>query len=342
MFLTEASVLHYLVERNFAGLEAVVDGQFTVRNLSYRNYNFGVACGRREYLVKQPKKWTGSGRGSIDSEASFYWHVRTDPRFLPLRPLVPESYGYDPLDSVLILKFLPNQTALHHATDRFSPETARLAATAMAALHGEMRSAKISQLFPAAVPWIFSIHEADPDKLEDATEGQRELVRLVRKYPAFGRAVESLKSEWRAQALIHGDWKLSNCLVSAARDRLSMVDWEFASWGDPLWDAGTVLQSYWSFWARSPDEHPIEEIRPALSAFLETYARETGAAVPDILVPVIRFAGARMVQTAYEALIRAEEITAGAVRLAQASLNILTSPERAAADLLGAKACAAS
>jgi hypothetical protein len=342
MFLTEASVLHYLVERNFAGLEAVVDGQFTVRNLSYRNYNFGVACGRREYLVKQPKKWTPAGRGTIDSEASFYWHVRTDARFLTLRRLVPESYGYDPLHSILILKFLPDQTALHHATGRFSPETARLVAAAMAALHRDMCSAAFSQPFPASVPWVFSIHETDPDKLEDASEGQRELVRLVRKRAAFGHALESLRGEWRPRALIHGDWKLSNCLVSAARDRLTMVDWEFASWGDPLWDAGTVLQSYWSFWARSPDEHPIEEIRPALSAFLETYARETGAAVPDILVPVIRFAGARMVQTAYEALIRAEEITAGAVRLAQASLNILTSPERAAADLLGAKACAAS
>src|ERR1035438_3137823 len=182
MFLTEANVLHYLVERNFAGMEAVVDGRFTVRNLSYRNYNFGVACGSREYLVKQPKKWTVSGRGSIDSEASFYWHVRTDPRFLTLRPLVPESYGYDPLHSVLILKFLPDQTALHHAPDRFSPETARLVATAMAELHREMRSPEISQLFPAPVSLFFSIHEEDPDKLEDATEGQRELVRLVRKY----------------------------------------------------------------------------------------------------------------------------------------------------------------
>jgi len=342
MFLTEANVLHYLVERNFAGLEAVVDGQFTVRNLSYRNYNFGVACGRREYLVKQPKKWTPAGRGSIDSEASFYWLVRTDPRFLPLRDLVPESYGYDPLHSILILKFLPNQTTLHHATDRFSPETARLVAAAMAALHREMRSPEISQLFPASASLFFSIHEEDPDKLEDSTEGQRDLARLVRNYPAFGHAIESLKSEWRAQALIHGDWKLSNCLVSPARDRLSMVDWEFASWGDPLWDAGTVLQSYWSFWVRSPEQHPIEEIRPALSAFLETYARGAGLAISDILVPVIRFAGARMLQTAYEALIRADEITADAVRLAQASLNILTRPERAAGDLLGVMTCAAS
>jgi aminoglycoside phosphotransferase (APT) family kinase protein len=342
MFLTEANVLHYLVERNFADLEAVVDGQFSVRDLSYRNYNFGVTCGRREYLVKQPKKWTPAGRGSIDSEASFYWHVRTDASFLPLRGLVPESYGYDPQHSILILKFLPGQIALHHAPDPFSPESAGLVATAMATLHREMRSAEISRLFPGTISWFLSIHEADPDSLEDAQEGQRELVRLVRNRPAFGRALESLRSEWHAQALIHGDWKLSNCLISAARDRLTAVDWECATWGDPLYDAGTVLQSYWSFWVRSPEKHPIEEIRPALSAFMETYAHQTGVAVADILLPVIRFAGARMVQTAYESLMRADKITADAVRLAQASLNILTRPERAAEDLLGVKACAAS
>src|ERR1039457_6075051 len=114
MFRTEPNFLHSLVERTFARLDAVVDGHFTVRNLSYRNYNFGVTCGPREYLVKQPKKWTPAGRGTIDSEASFYWQVRTDPRFLPLRGLVPESYGYDPLPSLLLPKFLPNPNTSPH------------------------------------------------------------------------------------------------------------------------------------------------------------------------------------------------------------------------------------
>jgi len=342
MFLTEANVLHYLVEHNFADLESVVDGQFAVRNLSHRNHNFRVTVGSREYLVKQPKKWTAAGRASVEIEAAFYWYVRTDRRFESLRGMVPESYGYDPLNSILILHFIPQQIAIQEAPDGFSPRVARRVAAAMGTLHRQMRGPEIAELIPPQLPSLFSIHEEDPEKATGASEGQRELIRLIRKRPAFGHALESLRAEWRGLCLIHGDWKLANCLMSADRERLSLVDWEFAGWGEPLYDAATVLQSYWCYWVRSPANYPIEEIRPALMAFLETYASSAGVPLPEILLPVIRFAGARMVQTAYEALIRSDELNADAVRLAQASLNILTRPDWAAEQLLEMHSCAAS
>jgi Ser/Thr protein kinase RdoA (MazF antagonist) len=335
MFLTEANVLHYLVERNFADLESVVSGDFAVRKLSYRNRNFRVTCGAREYLVKQARKWTALRRGSVDREASFYWQVRTEPRFEALRGLVPESYGYDPPHSILILKFLPEQTTLHHARDRFSLALARLVAAGMAALHRDLRSQEIAQQLPAFIPWYLSVHEEDPETQDDYSEGQRELVRLVRKHAAFGRALDSIRADRCAQCLVHGDWKPMNCLISAARDRLSMVDWEFAAWGDPRSDAGTMLQAYWNFWVRSPEQHPIAEIQPAMLAFLQTYSVVAGIPLPDLLIPVIRFAAARMLQSAHEALANAEGMNREAARLAQASLNILTRPEQAAAQLLG-------
>jgi hypothetical protein len=335
MFLTEANVLHYLVERNFADLESVVSGDYAVRSLSYRNYNFRVTCGSREYLVKQPRKWTALGRGSIDREASFYWQVRTEARFQALGSLVPESYGYDPTHSILILKFLPEQTDLHHAPERFSAQLARLVAAGMAMLHRGMCSEEIAQDFPGFIPWCLSIHEEDPDTQNESSEGQRELIRLVRKHAAFGRALDVLKGDWRAQCLIHGDWKPLNCLISEARDRLSMVDWEFASWGDPRSDAGTMLQAYWNFWVRSPEQFPIAEIQPAMRAFLETYSAEAGIPLPELTTPVVRFAAARMLQSAHEALANAEGMNREGARLAQASLNILSHPEQAAEQLLG-------
>jgi Ser/Thr protein kinase RdoA (MazF antagonist) len=335
MFLTAANVLHYLVERNFADLESVVSGDFVVRSLSYRNHNFRVTSGAREYLVKQARKWTALGRGSVDREASFYWQVRTQPRFQALRSLVPESYGYDPTHSILILQFLPEQTTLHHAHDLFSPALARLVAREMATVHRDQRSEEISADLPGFPPWYLSIHEEDPAAQDEASEGQRELVRLVRKHAAFGRALDAVKAEWRAECLVHGDWKPMNCLISAARDRLSMVDWEFASWGDPRSDAGTMLQSYWNFWVRSPEQFPIAEIQPAMRAFLETYSAETGVALPDLLMPAIRFAAARMLQSAKESLTNFEGMNREGARLAQVSLNILTRPEQAAAQLLG-------
>ena len=106
-----------------------------------------------------------------------------------------------------------------------------------------------------------------------------------------------------------------------------MVDWELAAWGDPLWDAATFLQSIWNRWVRDPDEYSLEDLRPALLAFIKSY----GASV----APILAFAGARMLQSAWESLHKATQIDGEAVRLAQASLNILTRPEWAREQLLG-------
>jgi hypothetical protein len=100
-----------------------------------------------------------------------------------------------------------------------------------------------------------------------------------------------------------------------------------AGWGDPLWDAATFVQSLWNRWARDPEECTLEEIRPGLGAFLDAY----GAPISQ----VIAFAGARMLQSAWEALQPSAQMEGDAVRLAQASLNILTRLEWAREQLLG-------
>jgi aminoglycoside phosphotransferase (APT) family kinase protein len=133
--------------------------------------------------------------------------------------------------------------------------------------------------------------------------------------------------------VIQGDWKLDNCLISAERDRLRVVDWEFTAWGDPAWDLATLLQSYWNFWLLWPSRYRIDEIQPALRAVLEGYAQD------DIAGKAVRFAGARMLQTAFEHLEDADRMTPESVRLMQASLNILTRPQWATEQLLGWSPC---
>ena len=97
MFLTEANVLHYLLEKRFADPDDAVSGQFKVRNLSRRNQNLRVDSGTRTYLVKQVKKWDSDGRASLEREAAICWQARTDPRFAPVAVLAPESYAWDPI-----------------------------------------------------------------------------------------------------------------------------------------------------------------------------------------------------------------------------------------------------
>lgn len=336
MFLTEANVLHYLLERRFADLESVVDGDFRVRDLSARNRNFQVTCGTREYFLKQPKKWDFGSRRSLDQEAAIYWRVKTDPSFQPLRALVPDSYGYDPGNSILTLQYLSGQTNLRRGAGRFKPERACFAGATMGALHREMRAISDSSVFPRHKPWCFSIHRAGDREEERLSGGRRELLRVVRKQDAFRHALDALREEWREETLIHGDWKLENCLLSADGERIQVIDWELASWGDPFEDIGTMLQSWWSFWVRWPREYSIEEIRPALRAFLEGYAAADGRDPIAMASRALRFAAARMLQTAYEVLDKAEKLNADAVCLLQASLNMLTRPEWALGEIFGA------
>ena len=192
-----------------------------------------------------------------------------------------------------------------------------------------MRAEEFASLFPAEMPWQLSMHETNEEDLAGENPARNELIRMVRKYAEFLPALDRLRAEWHAEALIQGDWKLDNSLISPDRKRLRVVDWEFASWGDPVWDLAALLQSYWNFWVLWPLEHPIEEIQPALRAVLESYGHD------GITRRAIRFAGARMLQTAFERLDKAEHMTAEAVRLMQASLNILTRPEWAVEQLLG-------
>lgn len=335
MFLTEANVLHYLEARKFAVLESVAGGTYAVRNLSRRNRNFRVTCGRREYLIKQAGKWDFSGRSTVEQEAAFYRQARTDPRFEPLRLITPESHSYDPENSILIFEFLPDDIPLADSPARLSQDTARLAGSIMARIHAEMRLEKLAQASPMFPPAYFSMTHWGPGDLSDASEGQRQLVRLVQRHREFAPALDSLEAEWQARTLIHGDWKVENCLVGSSGDSMHVIDWELAGWGDPRWDLATLLESWWCLCLREPEENSLEELQPVLRALLDSYAEASRAEKPPLRRQSVAFAAVRMLQSAWESVQKAEGIEPLAVMLVQASLNLLTRPEWGAAQLLG-------
>jgi hypothetical protein len=335
MYLSRSNLLHYLVEKQFSDLEPAVNGAFVVRSLTRRNLNFHVTCGAREYLVKQAKSWDFDARASVEREAAFYRQQETNQRLAPLGlALAPRCYAYDPPNSVLILEFLSAHTELYGAPDRFAPELGRLCGEAMGAFHRAMESGHLASEFPGSIPWCLSLHELAGD-LEEPSAGQRELLQVVKRHAEFARGLDRLRAEWRADTLTHGDWKLENCLISPGRNHLRVVDWEFVSWGDSIWDVSALLQSYWNFWVRWPSEYPIETIQPALRAFLHAYARSRGWEPGELAARAVRFAGARMLQTAFETLEKAEAMTGAAVRLMQGSLNVFTRPDWAAEQLIG-------
>jgi aminoglycoside phosphotransferase (APT) family kinase protein len=49
-------------------------------------------------------------------------------------------------------------------------------------------------------------------------------------------AVDAALDVWRSSTVVHGDLRWDNCMWSEADGAVTVLDWEFAGWGDPAWD----------------------------------------------------------------------------------------------------------
>jgi aminoglycoside phosphotransferase (APT) family kinase protein len=90
----------------------------------------------------------------------------------------------------------------------------------------------------------------------------------------------------RRTSVVHGDFRLDNCIVSASGKVRAVLDWELAALGDPLADLGLLLV----YWARPSDELQglLTGAATSLPGFLEhaalveRYAERSSADVSDL------------------------------------------------------------
>src|SRR6056297_3996020 len=70
----------------------------------------------------------------------------------------------------------------------------------------------------------------------------------TRDLPSVDRAYERLLDRIPEQGpatIVHGDYRLDNCMVASNGDVVAVLDWEICTLGDPLADLG-LLQVYWN------------------------------------------------------------------------------------------------
>jgi len=70
----------------------------------------------------------------------------------------------------------------------------------------------------------------------------------TRELPAVDQAYERLLARIPEQGpatIVHGDYRLDNCMVNSEGDVVAVLDWEICTLGDPLADLG-LLQVYWN------------------------------------------------------------------------------------------------
>ena len=91
--------------------------------------------------------------------------------------------------------------------------------------------------------------------------------------------------EQTESTVVHGDFRLGNCIVDPRGEILAVLDWEICTLGDPRADVGYVLAT----WAEPGDPRRADDHNPTLApgftnreALLQRYAARSGRDVSDI------------------------------------------------------------
>lgn len=357
MILTAASLIPYLQDRALLDPAAIVDGDVRVVDSSRRHRNFKVLRRREPGLfVKQVRSGDAQTLQLFQREAACYWLAGRDEGLAALRGLIPAFHDYDPALQTLTIELLPEAESLmeHHTRLGETPVgVAHRLGEVFAAFHGGVHlrpEVSWQAVFPGALPAILMSHRAAPEQTAAFGPAGAWIVELVRRFPEVHLALDTLAAGWQRSTLIHGDVKWDNCLV-LPDGAVQIIDWELADVGDPLWDVGSVFQSYLCHWVMSMPAGapaadrveragaPLETMQPAMRAFWEAYAAARGIAGPEArrqLERALLYGAARLVQTAFETAVGLPQAAVSlGVPMVQLSANVFGRPRESVAELLG-------
>jgi aminoglycoside phosphotransferase (APT) family kinase protein len=335
--LEQHEVAAYLLERCLLSRRSIVAGALRIGDVSSRNRNVRVVGGEagESYLVKQGI--VADSAHTLANEAALY--RRLSRGGAALSASVPRLHGYDPTDGVLILEWIAGGEDLERVVadrGRCPPVLAAALGRALAAVHGVARDGE--ELRDDA-PWVLALHRPPLEALRYLSAGSIELVKRLQADAALCGALDALDEGWNAVALVHRDVKWPNCIAhpapgGAARlTRVKLVDWEMAGWGDPAFDVGSALSDVAAFEL----DAGAGAARPARAAFWRAYVRARGLderAAARLLERSVRYAGARLVQSAYEHTQETTVMSRRVARVVELARALLLLDGDAAAALL--------
>jgi aminoglycoside phosphotransferase (APT) family kinase protein len=359
--LGAADLLLLLMRAGLIGAHEIVDRHISVIDRSRRHgsYAFVRQAGTSIFV-----KYGGDGerQATLGREADVYAFLEAVGHISAgTVTAVPKLITYDQANSLLVLEYFPDALTLQLLSQRRRRLPIRLArnlGAALAYVHSVTSGehAQYMRTLARAIPWaLTTLHRPTLATFQRVSRGNLEFIKLIQAFPELSRAIEDTERSWRSQCLIHGDLKWDNCIVTklaaSRRSRVRIIDWEFASWGDPLWDVGTVFSDYLTAWLRSapisgetePEEIfrlaqlRLPDLQRSAGAFWSTYS---GCVFPGVcegeaLIRTMRYCAVRLLQHAFEHLQNQIRLTAQAVCAAQLAMNILSEPRSAAERLMG-------
>lgn len=356
--LTERAVVALLSKKGLLDQRAIVDGWVQVERVSRRNLCFRVttALGPHSFI----KQGLGVERAAtVAREAAFLHAIDAAPDAKRLRRVLPRVRDWDEERHILIFDLVPGARSMdehHHRTGRWSSALAHHAALALRRLHRWQPASTGSGIEgESRPPWVLSIHRPEQAFLNRMSGGSLDVIKIAQAARPLVAELEALRIGWQPESIIHADVKWDNFVVhptgKAHAPSLTLVDWEMVQLGDPLWDVGAYLSQYLDTWIASipASENsplsqaraaavPLQRLQPALQQFWKSYAGHAGLELGDggaALQQTVRYAAARLVQTAIEAeSLRPMASNTSVLRL-QVAENMLQRPGEAAISLFG-------
>ena len=145
------------------------------------------------------------------------------------------------------------------------------------------------------------IHAVDPDAVGLGDLGRKEgyIARQLKRWSgqyeqsqgAAGPVTEAFERlsaavpEQGPAAIVHGDYRLDNCMVDASGEVIAVLDWELCTLGDPLADLG-VLMVYWTEpgdpYAALPGAATVLDGFPSRAELVAAYEAAGGRSVGDL------------------------------------------------------------
>ena len=149
---------------------------------------------------------------------------------------------------------------------------------------------------------LAEIHAVDPDEVGLGDLGRKEgyIDRQLRRWyaqweqsrtrdlPAVDEVHAALASSVPEQGpatIVHGDYRLDNCMLDDRGHVVAVLDWEICTLGDPLADVGLLLV----YWTEPSDAHPalltaptVVDGFPSRADLLARYAERSGRDVSAV------------------------------------------------------------
>ncbi len=368
--LTFDSIASILLVRGLIDVSEIIDSELTIQSALRRNCNFRVErTGRCGFFLKQSYETDEAAQQSLRRESTFNRFCAVEPAVFEISQLLPRLVSENGDQNILIFDLISPAFTVGSILDRESDsgsfvQAMRALGAALATVHRALslrqwgEDARLASI-PRSIPWAMTLHKPAIAMLAKITQADWKALWFLQNQGEIAAQLERLGGQWQPEALIHGDIRLDNILVTSRTDgtdqssiRLWIVDWEMVQFGDPAWDVAGALQDLVVHWVKTmpmSDElnaeertsratFPLAVLQRAARAIWSGYRSEArlGAEQAEELARrAVAFSAARMIQSALEAAAGADRLPGPAVLLLQISENLLADPARVQAELYG-------